>query len=151
MKFDNYTAKACVYSLQDMKPSDLNETRVKLLLEQYVRIPDKYKPKIKGEICRKLAKAFKIKYGSNPNVTAGPLVKCMNRSAEDIVKDKESLKEIAKAKGKKGLKRDLVKELVSCIRVNFYFQYTDLVVSVLVNTARSLKQTKRNQVRIICY
>ena len=114
MHFDNFTAKACVRSLASMKPSDLkNETVVELLLEQYLKLSDKNKPKVKGEVCRRLAKAFTMKHGRNPRVKPGPLVKCMNRSAKDIAEDKDSLKEIAKSKKNKGLKRDVLKELVS--------------------------------------
>ena len=114
MNFDNETAKVCVYALEGMKPSDFkNDTVVKFLLEQYLKLSDKNKPKLKNEVCRRLAKAFVMKYGGNPEVKPGPLVKCMNRSAKEIVKDKESLKEIAKSKKNKGLRREVLKELVS--------------------------------------
>lgn len=112
MMFDNRTAKACVHSLADMKPSILkNETIVELLLDQY--LTDKNKPVLKPEVCRRLAKVFMKKHMKNPKLKAGPLVRCMNRTAEDIVKDKDSLKEIAKLKKNKALRRQVLKELVS--------------------------------------
>ncbi|XP_028399916.1 uncharacterized protein LOC114523249 [Dendronephthya gigantea] len=106
LNFDNYTAEICVHSLADMKPSVLtNETIVELLLQQYLKLPKK--PEVKGEICRKLARAFTRKFGRNSTMRAGPLVKCMDRSPEEIADDMESLKEIANSKGNKALKRRL--------------------------------------------
>ena len=114
MMFDNYTAKACVHSLADMKPSILkNETIAELLLEQYLTLSDKKKPALKPEVCRKLAKAFRKMHMKNPKLKAGPLVKCMNRTADDIVNDKDSLKEIAKSKKNKALRREVLQKLVS--------------------------------------
>ena len=119
--FNNETAKVCVHALAGMKPSDLkNDTVVKLLLKHYLKLSDKNKPKLKNEVCRRLAKAFTMKYGGNPDAEPGPLVKCMNRTAKDIVKDKEGLKEIAKSKKNKGLRRDVLKELVS-IEIGFIY------------------------------
>jgi hypothetical protein len=95
-----------------MKPSDLkNDTVVELLLDQYLSA--KNKPALKEEVCRRLAKAFMMKHGRNSTVKPGPLVKCMDRSPKDIADDKDSLKEIAKSKKNKALKRNVLKELVS--------------------------------------
>lgn len=96
-----------------MKPSDLkNDTIVKLLLKKYLELPKNKRPKLEGEVCRKLAQMFTREYGQRDIVKAGALVKCMSKkSAKDIVKDKATLKEFAKSKNK-GLKRDIVKEMV---------------------------------------
>ena len=115
MMFDNRTAKACVYFLADIKPSVLkNNTRVvQHLLNAYLNISEKKRPALKGEVCRILARAFMKKKMKYPHLKPGPLVTCMNRTAKEIVDDPDSLKEIAKKKGSKALKREIVKELVS--------------------------------------
>lgn len=111
MDFNNETARVCVHLLADMKPSDLkNKTAVNFLLQNYLKL--KNKPKLTDEICRKLAKAFTMKYANNSMIKPGLLVKCMKKPAKDIVEHLEIVKVLAKSKKKKGLKRDILKEMV---------------------------------------
>lgn len=129
LHFDNYTAEICVHFLAEMKPRDLkNDTVVELLLEQYLKLSQRKKPEVKGEICRRLARAFTRKFGRNSTMKAGPLVTCMDRSPEEIADDMESLQEIAKSKTNKARKRsvfDVLKKVSKLQAFSYsWFVYT---------------------------
>ncbi|XP_028399696.1 uncharacterized protein LOC114523070 isoform X2 [Dendronephthya gigantea] len=139
--FTNETAKVCVYALGDMKPSDMkNETIARLLLKKYLELPKNKRPKVEGEICRRLAAAFIRKYGRNDTVKAGALVKCMSlKSVKDIVKSKPVLREMAKSKDK-GLKRDIVKEMLKN-KVEFGKSLLQFIGEMKISEVRGLPNT----------